>query len=1403
MHFVSNPSRDAGPTIAGFFFQVNVSILRWIDLGPSQHLELESGEDIDTVERADDDENTAAKRLLEQLKVRSSRSLTLRSVEALEALANYCTHTHLNAGTPLLFRYLTTATIGRETDWGGTQPAIATWQAIRQGEYGDEARADAIELLRSFLAGLLRPAKIPESTWALLQSVVADREALAQLILVFEWAVGRPGLEQTETEIRSILIRRGYVKDEEQAGSLYEHLVAYVFRRLCQRGRRVLTCAELAEECSRATKEKRDEELIQLIRAHMAETSARFDALESTVTMQAGELATVQQAVQVLNRSMGVSAAFATAAATFSTEVPEPVNPRVRRARVVTEVQEKLKSHGIAVLVAEPGSGKTQLLLLVRDVAAHPVAWLNIPRDSTEAQTCILLDAFIRSLSTGIVEQSFRDSLNEASERLRNTVVIIEDLPRVFPGGRLATRVKQLSDTLSKVGGQLLISSYYRLPAALEEHLGDAHCDVPRFDSEDVVELLQAAGAPDHLRSEKTATFLVTVTQGLPVLAVAAVRFFASQSWRFTLSELEPIFRGDFAEASRRDAQELLRVTIPDTKERELIIRMSLAIGPFTSMDIAKVAKVPSAIPLPGEIVQRATGVWLQRVGHDQYLCSPLITARLAESLDPITRRGVHFILGTRILSRGTVTPIDAFAAANHFILSEITTYAVLVTLNMLSAYMNLDESFTDEFGFSRLWPNPLDRAEVDLNLELYLRSMQIIVAAKLGRDIEPQLVLFDALLKEAGYAGWGVAIASGTLAIHLVWNFSALANKYLVYALKEFPSARLPDGSSLPIGNYPLEIMALMSAHTCKSDVDVDAWLATLRQFSKAQLQVLAASELAEDNVVIVCDGVWSRELQKPEQERNWTPVKAKLEDLEEAGKALDFPLLEAAAIRSRITVLAEFEGRIDDAMQVSEQALRVSVDGTARFLLLEVTGRQLVIADRKEEGRGFLTQALSCDGFREALLRRNVLVILAGMQDGNSTPSAVQYTEQAIKLARGGTLIDSIVVGTLAEHGIAQWRIGDRSGSLTTLSEAVDLLLKIQQETDSWKALFYQVFGVLSYYSDVAHNGTPRGGYVVPEQGWFLSSREDLAKAFRPEQTSYICIRVAMFADGLRDFEKAENWTLRAISLAEKHEEARDVVATQAKYALPSLLLKDDFARAGKLFSLFAKSTQSSITQRLNSTAGRRTPEQEELVRAALSNSPAPAISLSKSSSAIPITLRLATRLLQGASVEEVAAAIAAVQLETEAVSESEDLAAALRRSFIEQAAWKALMDEAGDAHRDFKYVKAQTLMVGAILKSPTDQSLYLQVRLMETLGQLFSGDSSLYRAIVAPFFVEYWKAQAAGAVHPFRTAQAYTLCQMELSDGSIDGTRKLLSAMRFCMGVTLPEDAMMWLDREELKA
>lgn len=419
--------------------------------------------------------------------------------------------------------------------------------------------------------------------------------------------------------------------------------------------------------------------------------------------------------------------------------------------------------------------------------------------------------------------------------------------------------------------------------------------------------------------------------------------------------------------------------------------------------------------------------------------------------------------------------------------------------------------------------------------------------------------------------------------------------------------------------------------------------------------------------------------------------------------------------------------------------------------------------------------------------------------MQDSTTTPSAVQYTEQAIKVARSGTLIDSFVLGTLAEHGIAQWRSGDRSGSLTTLSETVDLLLKIQQDTNSWKALFCQVFGVLTHYSDVSQNGSPRAGSAAPVQGWFLSSNEDLAKSFRPEQTSYISIRVAMFADGLRDFKRAEDWTWRAIALAQKYQEAGGAVASQVQYALPGSLLRNDFTGAGRIFGLFAQSVSPSINK---SGALSKLPDDQKAQLSGFSDPSAAVISLSKLRVAIPTTLRIATRLLQGTSREDIAAAIESGRVETEGIPEAREFASGLRRSLIDEVDWRTLSDESEVAHGEFDYVNAQTLMVGAILKSPAGQSLYFQVRLMETLGKVLS-ESSLYSAIVAPFFVEYFREQAARIDHPFRTAQAYTLRQLKLSDGSVEGTRRMLNAMRFCMGITLPPDAMVWLDQEESRA
>src|SRR5216684_6841425 len=143
MTFLTNPRRDANQTIAGFVFQVNVTILRWMELHEGAHLELECGEDIDTVKGVRNDGVDAEARLLEQLKVRSGKSITLKSPEALEALSNFCGHRASNPSSNLRFRYVTTANSGFEQGWDLPESGIETWMGLQGGQYDDPTRKEA------------------------------------------------------------------------------------------------------------------------------------------------------------------------------------------------------------------------------------------------------------------------------------------------------------------------------------------------------------------------------------------------------------------------------------------------------------------------------------------------------------------------------------------------------------------------------------------------------------------------------------------------------------------------------------------------------------------------------------------------------------------------------------------------------------------------------------------------------------------------------------------------------------------------------------------------------------------------------------------------------------------------------------------------------------------------------------------------------------------------------------------------------------------------------------------------------------------------------------------------------------------------------------------------------------
>jgi hypothetical protein len=179
------------------------------------------------------------------------------------------------------------------------------------------------------------------------------------------------------------------------------------------------------------------------------------------------------------------------------------------------------------------------------------------------------------------------------------------------------------------------------------------------------------------------------------------------------------------------------------------------------------------------------------------------------------------------------------------------------------------------------------------------------------------------------------------------------------------------------------------------------------------------------------------------------------------------------------------------------------------------------------------------------------------------------------------------------------------------------------------------------------------------------------------------------------------------------------------------------------------------------------------------------------------VPIAIRLAHLQMLGRTKAEMESSLADIERVIPVEQQPESFGEALRRSFLEETAWDVLQAEGYDAMRKSQYARALILLVGAMQKAPLIQSLYLQIYLAQNFDQWFSSAKSIYRELITPMFRAYWEHVLATS-SAFRTGMSYTTRQFSLLDGTPEGTRRFLGAMRFCLGATLPDDTMNWLNR-----
>ena len=228
--------------------------------------------------------------LMEQLK-QLTRSITLRSPDALEAIANFCQHRSNNPTEKLRFRFLTTASVSKERrPWQAPLPAIAEWEDLRCNNLAGATRANRLEQLRVYLRTCKKPDNLSRPVWQKLVDVLSSVELapFEEIVKGFEWSTESGDHQAVEKAVCEELQKRGPPVSDGKAKIQYRNLFGFVIKLLTQEDSKRLTSQLLDSELT-ATSLTLDDQLaamqfrswIDAVNAKLGDHETRLDVLET------------------------------------------------------------------------------------------------------------------------------------------------------------------------------------------------------------------------------------------------------------------------------------------------------------------------------------------------------------------------------------------------------------------------------------------------------------------------------------------------------------------------------------------------------------------------------------------------------------------------------------------------------------------------------------------------------------------------------------------------------------------------------------------------------------------------------------------------------------------------------------------------------------------------------------------------------------------------------------------------------------------------------------------------------------------------------------------------------------------------------------------------------------------
>jgi tetratricopeptide (TPR) repeat protein len=1157
--FMPQPNRDAYATIRGFAYQVDLTIDRWLSLRAGEVLELECGEDVDHIARALGTESFSLERLVEQIKHREN-SVTLRTHEALEAIANAIRHRADNPNHDIILRFTTNTAIGHERAVehipAPPVPLLELWEKLRTGQDAGMEPSEGLTLIRTFITSLSKPEKFKAGAWAQLQTFFsgARDDELSELVSHVEWSTGTTDARHMQRHLERRLLELGHATDQAQAEQQYQRLFLHVFKLLCERGRKQLTPDGLRHQLSLPTLSEADHNLLLRVRDRLRLLEMRLGAVE-------GAVAVLEMSVAGLADRLDIHTQVAFLDPPWTDPPPLP-DQRTPRNESVSGMVDALSATTWLALYGGEDTGKTTLARLVADAHGNLRAWIRL---DTEAQSDAgYLAALERSLAALFPEPVGHDRRacdGRLMASLRpGSLLVLDDLPDLATAPRLAARLRTLADACRAHGVRMLSLGVHPVPAATSAALAPDAVHVmpaPLLTESEVGELLGAYGAPAALRQTGIARLLHTLTSGHPVLACSAALFLRDHEWNLREATLENLLRGDHASAVTEDVLRRLMdsVAVP---ARQLLYRLSLARSPFTIEEVDAVATVPPPIDRHREALAAVVGPWARRTGQQHFELSPLLMPVGKAALSPDIQAACHAAFGHAIIRRQSIGMTEVVRGIHHFLSAEQHDRAGVLFLMGLQAVRDAGDPAIGEPLIS-LWHHDRMPREMSAGVRLLARAYQLFIRAERGLQSETILADIRATFDEVPPEdAWAIAGAGVFVSIALAPIDVLASHDFLLRAVNALPGMRGPTGQPVEFqGGVTPELLLRGTIPHLRGEEEIEDWFRTLAAMpDPARVRLFSGTD-----GLLTCIVLPEHVARNSALQQQWGRALELLDEVAAHADRIGSEELHAAALRVQIRIHVETLKHIDDALRIAGRVDEFH-SPAARYFILSEMGRQLAIAQRFAEARPWLERAINeePDGFpSDPVYVRIAASVAFGEQDPEA---AVRYAADAVRLARSSPLFPETEIAAVAcAYALQVSRHAGPEAAVRPWQQAAELVFAAEDDTDAWRCVFIAFAHAITHTVRIARTGAPpernHGGTVStePTVHRFFVCSADFAACYQPANRANAAYIVGQCLEHVGD-PAADDWYARAESLADMDGNQQTAALCAASLAVREIL-------------------------------------------------------------------------------------------------------------------------------------------------------------------------------------------------------------------------------------------------------